>query len=64
MKTVPTCRFQPTCSEYALDAISKKGVVKGVFLTLWRLFRCNPFGGGGYDPVVMPQAVVEKTEGK
>ena len=45
------CRFYPTCSQYALDAINKYGVVKGLFLSFIRLLRCNPFNKGGYDPV-------------
>ena len=47
----PTCRFTPTCSQYALEAFKKHGLIKGFFLTLWRLLRCNPWGGSGYDPV-------------
>lgn len=49
--TPPHCRFQPTCSEYALIAIHRFGVVKGVGLTLKRLLQCAPGGGGGQDPV-------------
>lgn len=45
------CRFVPTCSEYAYEAIEKHGVLKGCLLAGWRLLRCNPFGKGGYDPV-------------
>jgi len=45
------CRFRPTCSEYAITAIEKYGMIKGSFLALWRLLRCNPFNKGGYDPV-------------
>ncbi len=45
------CPYTPTCSEYALIAIEKYGAIKGGFLTLWRLIRCNPFSHGGYDPV-------------
>ncbi len=45
------CRFQPTCSEYAMQAIERHGVIKGMLLTGWRLLRCNPFCRGGYDPV-------------
>lgn len=45
------CPYIPTCSEYGLEAISKYGVLKGVFLTIWRILRCNPFSKGGYDPV-------------
>ncbi|MBN1069398.1 membrane protein insertion efficiency factor YidD [Clostridium botulinum] len=47
----PCCRFTPTCSQYALDAVNKYGVIKGGFITLYRILRCNPFCKGGYDPV-------------
>ncbi|MBR2500115.1 MAG: membrane protein insertion efficiency factor YidD [Clostridia bacterium] len=47
----PSCRFTPTCSQYAIEAIEKKGVIKGILLTVWRILRCNPFSRGGYDPV-------------
>mgnify|MGYP003292674479 CR=1 FL=1 len=47
----PKCRFYPTCSQYALEAIEKYGVFKGGLLTVWRILRCNPFSKGGYDPV-------------
>ncbi|MBR1727980.1 MAG: membrane protein insertion efficiency factor YidD [Selenomonadaceae bacterium] len=47
----PTCRFIPTCSNYAIIAIKKYGTIKGSFLTLKRLLRCQPFSKGGYDPV-------------
>jgi putative membrane protein insertion efficiency factor len=47
----PSCRFQPTCSEYAYDAIEKYGVIKGGRLAIWRILRCNPWGGSGWDPV-------------
>jgi putative membrane protein insertion efficiency factor len=47
----PACRFQPTCSEYAHDAVAKYGVVKGGRLAIWRILRCNPWGGCGWDPV-------------
>jgi len=49
--TPPSCRFQPTCSEYALTAVERYGVWKGGRMALWRVLRCNPFGKGGYDPV-------------
>ncbi len=45
------CRFYPTCSEYAIRAIEKYGVIKGGFKGLWRVIRCNPFNKGGYDPL-------------
>lgn len=47
----PCCRFYPTCSQYALDAVSKYGVLKGSFMSVKRILRCNPFNQGGYDPV-------------
>ncbi|MBQ2770441.1 MAG: membrane protein insertion efficiency factor YidD [Clostridia bacterium] len=45
------CRFTPTCSQYAIEAITKYGAWKGMALALWRILRCNPFCRGGYDPV-------------
>ena len=47
----PMCRFTPTCSQYALQALRKHGPIKGVWLTVKRLLRCHPWGGSGYDPV-------------
>ena len=47
----PCCRFYPTCSQYAIDAIEKYGAFKGFFMALWRVLRCNPLCKGGYDPV-------------
>ena len=47
----PTCRFTPTCSTYAIEAIRKHGPFKGFALAVWRILRCNPWGGSGYDPV-------------
>ena len=45
------CRFEPSCSNYMIEAIAVHGAVKGVLLGLWRLLRCHPFGAHGYDPV-------------
>ena len=45
------CPYTPTCSEYGLEAVKKYGALKGGFLALWRIIRCNPFSKGGYDPV-------------
>ncbi|KAL9303269.1 hypothetical protein ACSQ67_020532 [Phaseolus vulgaris] len=45
-----SCRYVPTCSEYSMEAYKRYGVVKGTVLTAWRLCRCNPLGGHGYDP--------------
>jgi putative membrane protein insertion efficiency factor len=46
----PCCRFSPTCSKYGLEAVERFGT-KGILLAIWRIFRCNPFCKGGYDPV-------------
>lgn len=51
LKGGPTCRFVPTCSTYAIEAITKYGAIKGSTLAIWRILRCNPFCKGGYDPV-------------
>lgn len=45
------CRFTPTCSQYAIEALRKHGPIKGLLLAIWRILRCNPWGGSGYDPV-------------
>jgi putative membrane protein insertion efficiency factor len=45
------CRYVPTCSEYAIDAVERHGVLRGVAMGAWRVLRCNPLGGFGYDPV-------------
>lgn len=47
----PSCRFMPTCSEYAMEAIERHGALKGGAMALWRILRCNPLSKGGYDPV-------------
>jgi len=47
----PACRFVPTCSQYAIEAVQKYGPLKGSWLALKRLLRCHPWGGSGYDPV-------------
>lgn len=51
LKRGPTCRYLPTCSEYAITAVKQRGIVIGVALAAWRILRCNPLVAGGYDPV-------------
>ena len=46
-----TCRYWPTCSQYGIDALEHKGLLRGLALTFWRILRCNPFSRGGFDPV-------------
>ena len=45
------CRFEPSCSQYALEAVQARGALRGALLALWRLLRCNPLNAGGYDPL-------------
>jgi len=47
----PSCRFQPTCSQYGIEALKKHGVIKGLSLAIKRIAKCHPWGGKGYDPV-------------
>lgn len=49
--TPPSCRFTPTCSQYALEALRKHGPLRGLYLAVRRILRCHPWGGSGYDPV-------------
>lgn len=51
LKSRPSCRFVPTCSQYAIDALREWGFFRGSALALWRILRCNPFCKGGFDPV-------------
>lgn len=46
-----TCKYEPTCSHYAVDAVRTEGVLRGLVLAGWRILRCNPWSHGGYDPV-------------
>ncbi len=48
----PSCRFYPTCSEYAMEAVREYGAVKGILMSVTRILRCHPFHPGGYDPVI------------
>lgn len=60
-----TCRFRPTCSHYAQQAVIQRGLIVGLGLTTWRLLRCNPWGTAGYDPVVRssPPCCVKRASG-
>jgi putative membrane protein insertion efficiency factor len=51
----PSCRFTPTCSEYAMEAVDRHGALRGAMMAAWRLLRCHPLAKGGFDPV--PQVV-------
>jgi putative membrane protein insertion efficiency factor len=51
----PSCRFEPSCSEYALQAVRRHGAARGSWFVLHRLLRCHPWGGEGYDPVPEPR---------
>jgi putative membrane protein insertion efficiency factor len=63
-----SCRYHPSCSQYAVDALRTYGVPRGSVLAVWRIMRCNPFSDGGYDPVERqtlfrsPPAVKTRTE--
>jgi len=58
----PTCRFYPSCSEYALVAVDRHGVLRGGRLAVWRLLRCNPWNPGGVDPVPPVEGTVGTAE--
>jgi putative membrane protein insertion efficiency factor len=49
------CRFVPTCSEYAMEAVDRYGAFRGGLRAMWRILRCHPFSPGGYDPVILPE---------
>ncbi len=53
----PACRYVPTCSDYAMEAVDRYGVLRGGLMAVWRVLRCHPFVRGGYDPVVKTEAV-------
>ena len=56
------CRYEPTCSVYMMQAIEHYGVVRGILKGTWRIARCNPWGGSGYDPVI-PDSEDKNSEG-
>ena len=59
----PCCRFVPTCSQYALEAVTKYGALKGGKMAIRRILRCHPFSKGGYDPVPQPyEAIIRRDE--
>ena len=61
-KKAPCCRYFPSCSHYAVTAITRYGAVKGGAMAAWRLLRCNPFSKGGYDPVPEDPLVMIRRE--
>ena len=60
--TPASCRFTPTCSTYAIEAVARHGAAKGAWMALKRIGRCHPWGGHGYDPVPMSDAGVESLD--
>ena len=64
LKPASSCRFTPTCSRYAVDAVMEWGIIAGTLLSVWRIMRCNPFSAGGYDPVPTRREVLEKLRRK
>ena len=59
----PACRYVPTCSEYAMEAVERYGAVRGAVMAVWRVLRCHPLARGGYDPVVRAAVVKTSCEG-
>lgn len=60
--TRPSCKYVPTCSQYALTAIERYGAWYGGWMAIWRILRCNPFSKGGYDPVPEDPNVIIRRE--
>ena len=58
----PACRYVPTCSEYAMEAVERYGAIRGSLFAGWRLLRCHPFAHGGYDPV--PKKNIQEARGR
>ena len=59
VRRLPVCRFDPTCSSYAIEAVSQHGASRGAWYAMRRIARCHPWGGWGYDPVPLPNQRVE-----
>lgn len=59
----PSCRFYPSCSAYGLEALQLHGPFRGTWLTVWRILRCNPFGGSGFDPVPGSPLALQHADG-
>ena len=55
---LPACRFVPSCSEYAMEAVDRYGVARGGLMAIWRVLRCNPLAKGGLDPVIKANMTV------
>jgi putative membrane protein insertion efficiency factor len=59
----PACRYVPTCSEYAMEAVEHYGALRGVTKAVWRILRCHPFASGGYDPAVKHATPAQEANG-
>ena len=59
----PACRYLPTCSDYAMEAVDRYGVLRGGMMAAWRVLRCHPFVEGGYDPVMKSEALKSERNG-
>jgi len=59
----PACRYVPTCSDYAMEAVDRYGVLRGGLMAIWRVLRCHPFVQGGYDPVVKSKILTSERNG-